>query len=201
MAPPLYILLLQLVFSGLIAATVSFLLNRHDERRRAARDYITKLFDSARDDVSTAIDAGVAYYTGTYVTTQANKLPPDNVRFHEARLLLSETNLRHAIAGLGDISRLERVGLDSLIPLERDFIAALTEHYGEANPASPAHARSVVLRGAPLRQKLAQLRQDQLRTTSLGIVLRRGTLLMIVLLLIAALNFALGFYTGSLLER
>lgn len=194
-------LLLQLVFSGLIAATVSFLLNRHDERRRTARDYITKLFDGARDDVSAAMDAGVAYYTGTYQPLQKGKPPPDNVLLLEARLLLRERNIRAAIVVLNRISASDGGGaLDSLVPLERDFLAALTEHYGEENPADPERARSVVLLGAPLRQELAQLRQDQLRTKSLTAAVGRGVLLMIAMLLLMALSFATGLFASLLLD-
>jgi hypothetical protein len=199
--PPIEIFLIQLFFSGLIAATVSFLLNRHDERRRTARDYVTKLFDAAREDVNVAMDAGVAYYTGNYVPLNAGQPPPDNVLLLEARVLSGEKNVRAAIAVLKRISGPNDGALASLEPLEIDFLGALTEHYGETNPAGAARARSVVLFGAPLRQELAQLRQNQLRPRVLGATFGRGTLLLIAMLLLMALCLAIGFYAGALTAR
>jgi len=197
-SPPIQIFLLQLFFSGLIAATVSFLLNRHDERRRTARDYVTKLFDAAREDVKAAMDAGVAYYTGNYVPLTQRMLPPDNVHLLEARVLSGEKNVRAAIAVLRSISSPNgESAMASLRPYEIDFLSALTEHYGETNPAGAERARSVVLFGAPLRQELAQLRQKQLLPKGLGTSFGRATVLLVALLLLMMLCLAVGFYAGA----
>lgn len=195
MGPPIQVVLVQLVFSGLVAATISFLLNRNDERRRTARDHLTKLFDAAREDVAAAMEAGVAYYTGAYSSLAKGKPAPDNVRLLEARVLLAERNVRAATAVLMEISLRESGrALKSLTPLEGAFVVALTEKFGEADPADPAGARRVVLSGAPLRQHLAMLRQEQLSSRGIG----RGGLLLLAFLFVAVLSHAAGLF-GRLL--
>lgn len=184
--------LAQLFFSGLVAATISFLLNRNDERRRTARDHLTKLFDAAREDIAAAMEAGVTYYTGTYAPVAKGKSPPDNVRLLEARVLLAERNVRAALSLLKKISIEEGGGrLDSITPLEENLVIALTESFGEADPANAQNARRVVLSGAPLRQRLAELRQEQLAARWFG---RKRSLLLLAFLFIALTSHAAGLF-------
>jgi hypothetical protein len=195
--PPIQVVLIQLFFSGLVAATISFLLNRNDERGRTARDHLTKLFDAAREDVAEAMEAGVAYYTGVYSPLAEGKRSPDNVRLLEARVLLAERNVRAATAVLMEISYQESGRrLRTLIPLEGAFVVALTERFGAPDPADPEAARRVVLSGAPLRQHLAMLRQGQL--SSRGGV-GRAALLLLAFLFIGALGLGVGLFGRVLL--
>lgn len=147
----------SIITPALIASVISLYLGQRSEKRRAERDFITKLYDSARDDVRKAVEAGVDYFPRPLA---------ERTLTLEAKVWMSERDVRHSVSSLLTLS--EQAGEVEISAVEdalADLIDALTG--GSFQSATAAEdikqARKVATSGARLRVALSTLRQNELR--------------------------------------
>jgi hypothetical protein len=134
---------------------VTLFYNSRAEKRRAARDYISKVFDAARDDVRRAVEAASEYFPVS---------PAERTPRQEAKLWMGERDVRHSVASLiafsegsAETRRLLESSLDS-------FIDVLTGGSFQASRGDPdiAQSRAISAAGGKLRASIATARQREL---------------------------------------
>ena len=144
-----------IVTPAVVATAVTFFLNIRIDKRKARRDYITKLFENARDDVRKAIEAGVEYFP-----LKASDRDP----VKEARIWMGERDVRHSSSFLIDFCNARHPGQKYLVDSLDDFIDSLTGGSFQSLNASPdlEQARKIAASGAKLRTAIAHARHLEL---------------------------------------
>ena len=149
------------VTPALVSLAVSLWAGRVMDAQRARRDNLTKLFETSREDVRRAIDAGVEYFAAA---------PGDRTALQEAKVVGADRDLRHAIPMvLGEIGTVECAAARS--SANEAFYALIAELTGGNFQAAEGetdreHIRRLVHAGARMRASLAKLRDAQLYETA-----------------------------------
>lgn len=147
-----------IITPALVSLIISLWANTALEERRARRDHITKLFESARDDVRRAIEAGVDYF--------ATK-PKERTPQQEARVLSADRELRAAISLLliKDRAAECKEPTDRAREAFQSLLIELTG--GNFQAAAGFVSRSDITRlvhaGAAMRTALSRLRDAELK--------------------------------------
>lgn len=181
-----------LLAPAFVAALVTFLLNTRDERLRTSRDFHTKFIEGTREDIRSAVTAGVAYFT----SSDSSKLAE-----LEAQVLLYESEIRsNMVAIRSACTSRDLAAFPNIHTFEAPFLAALTGgSFGTSKrKADPAQARRIVGQASIFRSDLAKLRRHQLERARLGIRLPRAAGVMILLLTLTAISFSAGLFAKSI---
>jgi hypothetical protein len=157
----------NVVTPALIASLITLFYNSRAEKRKAVRDYVSKIFDSAREDVQRAVEAAVEYFPVS---------PRDRTALQEAKLWMGERDVRHSLSALISFSA---EGGNSRSLLEEaldDFIDALTGGSFQAREGGPdvPQARAVAAKGGKLRAAIARARQRELESAITADLLSRN---------------------------
>lgn len=157
----------SIVTPAVVATAITFFLNFRIEKKKAERDYITKLFENARDDVRKAVEAGVEYFP-----LAAAKREP----IKEAKIWMGERDVRHSSTVLIQFCGETGTVKDDLIDALDDFIDSLTggTFQNSKAVADLEQARKIAAAGAKLRTTLATARQVELRRAIDSDPLSRG---------------------------
>lgn len=147
-----------LITPAFIATVVSIAINNRSEKLRAQRDFFTKTFEAAREDVKLAIDAAAEYYPLASLSR-----PP----LAEAKIWMADRELRFSLSNI-----IENAGEDiaTLLPgltnAFDDLIAELTggSFQSAANLPDMKHLRRIASAGASLRSELLKVRHAELRS-------------------------------------
>jgi hypothetical protein len=134
----------NIITPALVASLITLYYNSRAEKRRAARDYISKVFDGARDDVRRAVEAAVEYFPVQ---------PANRTTLQEAKLWMGERDVRHSVAALIEFSAGSAETRKLLEDALDDFISALTggSFQATSGEADVAQARAVSAIGGKLR--------------------------------------------------
>jgi hypothetical protein len=145
----------NIITPALVASLITLFYNSRAEKRRAVRDYISKTFDAARDDVRRAVEAAVEYFPVR---------PEERTPLQEAKLWRGERDVRHSIAALIEFSASNSETRKLLENALDDFISVLTggSFQAGAGDADVAQARAVSAAGGKLRASIAMARQREL---------------------------------------
>jgi len=157
----------SVVTPAVVASAVSLFFNHRSEKKRAARDYLTKAFDSARDDVRRAVEYAVDYFP-----LRSDERTPAK----EARLLMGDRDVRLSIGALIDFSAESGPSRNLLQSALDDFISVLTggSFQSSAADADLDQARLVASAGAALRAAIAKARHLELEDAVKSDVLSRS---------------------------
>jgi hypothetical protein len=145
-----------IITPAFIASVVTVFWNNYAEKKKSHRDFITKSFDNARDDVRKASEASIEYFSDTAAKTRP-KL--------EAKVLLIERDVRSSVSELLDSSGLE---VDPAYKKAQDrfdtFVADLTGGSFQASKGvvDNVQIRRVAASAAALRAALLDLRKAEL---------------------------------------
>lgn len=152
---------------ALVASLITLFYNSRAEKRRAARDYISKVFDAARDDARRAVEAAVEYYPVS---------PADRTALQEAKLWMGERDVRHSLSALLGFSTGNRETQKLLEDALDNFISALTGGSFQASIGEPdvAQARAIAAAGGKLRASIATARQRELEAAVSADLLSRN---------------------------
>lgn len=166
MLPPAFSIW-NLITPALVASLISLFYNSRAEKRRATRDYISKVFDAARDDVRRAVEAAVEYFPTP---------PPDRTPLQEARLWMGERDVRHSLAALIQFSADSSESRKMLEDALDSFIAVLTggSFQASSGDSDVAQARAVSATGGKLRASIATARQRELEAAVSADILSRS---------------------------
>lgn len=159
----------NIVTPALVASLVTLFYNSRSEKRRAARDYISKVFEGARDDVRRAVEAAVEYFPLP---------PPERTELLEAKVWMGERDVRHSISALLMFSNQESTSGKLLEDSLDNFISALTGGSFQATTgnADVVQARSVAAAGGKLRAAISTARQHELEAAVSADLLSRNWL-------------------------
>jgi hypothetical protein len=146
----------NVITPALVAALITLFYNTRAEKKRAERDFISKSFDTARDDVRRAVEAGVAYFP---------EKADERTGALEATLWMGERDVRNSVSALIEFSAADCPSRDLLQSRLDDFVDALTGGSFQSVDASADldQARKVAATGARLRASISTARQTQLR--------------------------------------
>lgn len=138
---------------AVLAAILALLANGQIDRRRAKREYVTKMTEAFRDDVRKAVEEASDYWSTK---------PSTNKSVAEARIRMYEKDIRSASLFLELRSSRKEAG--KLNSATNNFIGALTGADFEAAKVEPKshHVVTVTSLGAVLRQEIAELRDEQI---------------------------------------
>lgn len=138
--------------TAVVAAWLALIANRLLDKRRAHRDYITRLSDALREDVRLAVEAAAEYWSPS----------PKNKAVIEARMKMLESEVRAGalLIDEGDGSELAVEFRDAVT----DFLIVVTGADFEAVKvrANSAHIRELTGKGVALRKLTARLRRQQI---------------------------------------
>jgi hypothetical protein len=145
----------SIVTPAVVASAVSLYLGSRSEKQRAVRDFITKAFDAARDDVRRASEAAAEYFP-----LSAEERKPAQA----AKIWMGERDVRHSVEALiafTDATSPRRAVLENRLD---DFIDALTGGSFESTAATAdvEQVRRVATTSAALRAALSTARQQEL---------------------------------------
>lgn len=146
-----------IITPALIATFISLVVTNRAEKLRAQRDFLTKIFESARDDVKQALDAAAGYFP-----LPAAERDPSL----EARIWMAERELRFSLISVIDSSMAGSVQqADELTLAFDDLIGQLTSGSFQSASATSdlKHLRLIASAGAEVRAKLFALRSAELR--------------------------------------
>ena len=140
-----------------IAGIVSLLVTNKNEKIRANRDFVTKAFDPARDDISAAVDAAVKYFPCAAA---------DRTKIDEVQLLAAERGVRRSVTSI--LLLHEKSGA-SYIAAELSFDTFISELTGgnfQSSGATPDIAAAIRIAdaGANLKAALLALRSEVLQS-------------------------------------
>lgn len=140
---------------ALIATAITLLFNFWSEKRKAERDYVTKLFEGARDDSRKAVEAAMEYFP---------RDGADRSALLEAKVWMAERDIRHSLSSLSALCNSPETR-ESIERILDDFIDALTggSFQNKKAKADVAQARKIASVGAELRVTLAKARQTDLQ--------------------------------------
>jgi hypothetical protein len=152
---------------ALIASFISLLFNHRAEKHRAERDFITKTFDAARDDVRRCVGYGIEYFPNA---------AHDRTPAIEAKLWMGERDVRSSVAGLIEFSKHGSRSQQLLQQALDDFIDALTGGSFQSATATADldQVRKVASTGAILRAAISTARQLELREAISSDILSRS---------------------------
>ena len=146
------------VTPAFVSLVVSLWAGRFLEERRARRDHVTRLFESAREEVRRAVEAAIEYFS----------IPPGaRTALQEARVIANDREIRAALPFLLDNAR--AVTDAEVTVAARDafskFVEQLTGGTFQSSEGeiSPQHIIAIVYAGARLRTALARLRDAELK--------------------------------------
>ena len=136
---------------ALVAGVVTLLVNNKNEKLRARRDFITKAYDPARDDIKRAVDAALAYYP---------LIAAERTKLLEAKVLAAERDVRHSLTALLSLNDKDSLLYCQTESFFDDFIAALTSgSFQSANAeADLGTSLRIADAGAHLRASLLEFR-------------------------------------------
>ena len=147
-----------IITPALVSLLISLWANTALEERRARRDHITRLFESARDDVRRAIEAGVDYFSTK---------PKERTPQQEAKVLSADRELRAAVQLLLTKERSAecREQTDRAREAFQSLLVELTGGNFQVSSGlvSKAHITRLVHAGAGMRTALARLRDAELK--------------------------------------
>lgn len=140
---------------ALVASLITLFYNSRAEKRRAVRDYVSKVFDAARDDVRRAVEAAVEYYPIA---------PADRTALQEAKVWMGERDVRHSVSVLVGFSADTSASRKLLEDALDNFINALTggSFQARTGDADVGQARVIAATGGKLRATIATARQGEL---------------------------------------
>jgi len=158
----------SIITPAIVASIVTFYFNLRAEKRRAERDFVTKTFDGAREDVRRAIEAAAEY-----LSLPSGERNPSV----EAKIIIAERDVRHSVETLIAFSNPQSGGCKPLEAALDDFIDALTGGtFGSASCAADLpQVRKVASTGARLRSAISTARQLELKEAVDADVLARST--------------------------
>lgn len=156
----------NIITPALVASLVTLFYNNRAEKRRATRDYISKVFDGARDDVRRAVEAAVEYYPVT---------PGKRTALQEAKVWMGERDVRHAISALLEFSEPRSSSQKVLEDALDHFISTLTggSFQVTSGGSDVAQARAVAAAGGKLRASISTARQRELEDAVSADILSR----------------------------
>lgn len=145
----------SIITPALIASLVTFYFNIRAEKKRAERDFISKAFDAARDDVRRAVEAAIDYYPYAH---------DERTPLREAKLWMGERDVRHSISALIEFSHPAGESRSVLQRALDDFIDSLTGGSFKSAEATPDldQARKISSAGAKLRSTISAARHLEL---------------------------------------
>lgn len=146
----------SIVTPAVVAGVISLLVTNRNEKIRARRDFITKAFDPARDNIKDAVAAALEYYP-----LAADK----RTKSQEAMLLAAEREVRRSITSLLLMHEEgESASFKAAQQAFDDFVAELTSGSFQSADAKTdvAAAVRVADAGANLRAGLLGLRSEVL---------------------------------------
>ena len=158
------------VTPALVSLGVSVWVGRLIEERRARRDHITKLFESAREEVRRSVDAAIDCFSTK---------PVERKPIQESKVIASDKELRSALPLL--LTKARTSGCIEETEKTRDafenFIVELTggNFQSKTGRIQRDHITRIVHTGASLRVGLARLRDAELKArTDADPIFRRG---------------------------
>jgi hypothetical protein len=158
----------SIITPAIVASFITLFLNIRSEKSRAARDFVSRAFDAARDDVRRATEAAVEYYP----------LPAsDRTAAIEARLWMGERDVRHSVNAVIEFSTAGSDGQKLLQSSFDNFIDALTGGSFQSSEAEPdlEQVRKVASAGGELRASISMARQIELRQAISSDILSRSS--------------------------
>jgi hypothetical protein len=159
---------------AVVSGVIIFLFSQRGEGKKARRDYDTKIFDAAREDVKKAMEAGVDYFATPFKNRDA---------LLEAKVIVLEIDVRRSIARIVRHSQQKHKTLTNDVSLRLiGFLSILTGgSFQQKNSRmvsaeeDASNMRKLAAEGAHLRVALADLRDEQLEQAIIGWKLRVKT--------------------------